>query len=696
MLEIRLLGPLEARDGERTIEVRRQKLRALLAVLALDAGRVLSKDGLVDRLWGEHAPAGAVHALESYVSQLRKLLGGSAIQTRAPGYVLDVAPEQVDALRFERLIGDGQAEEALALLYGPPLSDVATEPFAAAEIARLEELELSAREQLVELRLEQGRHAEVVPELERLVVATPYRERLRALLMLALYRSGRQADALAAYRSAREALVDDLGIEPGAELQELERAILRQDESLCAPAAARAEPAPPATSRPVRKTVTILFAVLPETQRDPEAVDEAQRLARTVVERYDARLEQSLGGNVVAVFGIPRVREDDARRALQAAEQLGDELDARVGLATGEVFAGDGPVAGEPLAAAERLARAAAPGEIGLAETTRRLAETRRLRLDSRLVGRARPLAALSEAFDAAVEDSTCQLVTVLGAAGVGKTRLVEEFLRGLAGATVTREPGELPDGPAVLVVEDLHEADPALLDEIERLAERSRGLPLLIVCTARPELLDDRPAWGGGQVNARSLLLEPLGEDESEQLMDNLLGESDLPPIVRRYIVGAAEGNPLFLEEFLVSLIDRAVLRLEGGTWTTQELPSLAVPPTIQALLAARIDRLPDDERQVLELASVEGRRFHAGTVAELAHEALRERVEPLIAALLRRDLVLANRDEEGAFSFRHQLLRDAAYDSIPKRTRADLHERLGGDHHSAQAQQLRAELDA
>jgi len=119
-------------------------------------------------------------------------------------------------------------------------------------------------------------------------------------------------------------------------------------------------------------------------------------------------------------------------------------------------------------------------------------------------------------------------------------------------------------------------------------------------------------------------------------------------------------------------------------------------VPPTIQALLAARIDRLPDDERQVLELASVEGRRFNARTVAELAPEALRERVEPLVAALLRRDLVLADRDEEGAFSFRHQLLCDAAYDSIPKRTRADLHERLGGDHHRAQAQRLRAELDA
>ena len=260
----------------------------------------------------------------------------------------------------------------------------------------------------------------------------------------------------------------------------------------------------------------------------------------------------------------------------------------------------------------------------------------------------------------------------------------------------MTREPGELPDGPAVLAVEDLHAADPELLDEIERLAESSRGLPLLIVCTARPELLDDRPEWGGGQVNARSLLLEPLGEDESEQLMDNLLGESDLPPIVRRYIVGAAEGNPLFLEEFLASLIDRDVLRLEGGTWTTQELPSLAVPPTIQALLAARIDRLPDDERQVLELASVEGRRFHAGTVAELAPEALRDRVEPLLDALVRRDLVVADRDEEGAF-------RSATNSCATRRTTRSRSGRVPtctsgsrATHHRAQAQRLRAELDA
>jgi predicted ATPase len=170
---------------------------------------------------------------------------------------------------------------------------------------------------------------------------------------------------------------------------------------------------------------------------------------------------------------------------------------------------------------------------------------------------------------------------------------------------------------------------------------------------------------------------------------MDNLLGEADLPPIVRRYVVDAAAGNPFFLEEFLASLIDRDVLRMEGGTWTTQELPALAVPATIQALLAARLDRLPEDERLVLELASVIGAQFDAETVAELAPEQLEDEVPALLALLARRDLVVR---EVERFSFRHRLLRDAAYESIPKRTRAHLHERLGQDD---EARKLRDELD-
>ena len=662
MLEVRLLGTLEVSDGERTIEIRRQKQRALLAVLALNAGRIVSKDRLADHLWGEQATIGAGHTLENYVSQLRKLLGHTRIATRAPGYVLDIDPEQVDALRFERLVRASRPEEALALVRGSPLADVASEPFAAAEIPRLEELEQSAREELISLRLAQGRHAEVVPELERFVVAEPYRERLRGLLMLALYRSGRQADALAAYRDAREALVQGLGIEPGEELQRLERAILQQDPSL------RASPPRSASSRPSRKTVTVLYALLPVAPRDPEAADPAGEQARAIVERHGGRVEHAVGDALVAVFGVPAVREDDAARALQAAEELG----GRTGIATGEVFVpgGEEPVTGEPVALAERLAREAADGEIRLSETTRQLAGGRGLRFESPLVGRERELAALTEALEAASATRSCQLVTLVGPAGIGKSRLIAEFMS--------------HGRPETVVLDDANVTD------VEAAVDRLRRRPALIVCAARPELFEEGPQWGGGKVNSRTILLEPLAEGEAEELMDNLLGRADLPPIVRRYIVGAAGGNPFFLEEFLASLIDRDVLRLEGDTWTTQELPALAVPPTIRALLAARIDRLPADERLALELASIEGREFRADTVIALAPAELRDDVHALLGLLAQRDLVLPA--EAGAYSFRHRLLRDAAYESIPKRTRADLHERLG---HADEARALREELD-
>jgi DNA-binding SARP family transcriptional activator len=657
MLEVRLLGTLEVSDAGRTVEIRRQKQRALLAVLALNAGRVVSKDRLVDHLWGEQATAGAGHTLENYVSQLRKLLGDTVIGTRAPGYVLDVDPNQVDVLRFERLVRESRPEEALDLVRGSPLADVASEPFAAGEISRLQELEHSAREELISLRLAQGRHADVVAELERLVAAEPYRERLRGLLMLALYRSGRQADALAAYRDARETLVEGLGIEPGEELQQLEREILQQDPSLRAPAPQGA------SGRPSRKTVTVLHALLPPAPRDPEAVDPRHEAARAVVDRHGGRVEHAVGDAIVAVFGVPAVREDDAARALRAAEELG----GRAGLATGEVFVpAAGPVTGEPLSAAEQLARAAADAEVRLDETTRQLAGGRGLRFDSPLVGRARELAAIADAFENATHSGACQLVTLVGPAGIGKSRLIAE-----AGS-------QLGDDAVVLVLDDDHDR---LEDEIGRL----RRTPALILCAARPE--DPIPA---AAVDSRTILLEPLPDDESEALMDNLLGRADLPPIVRRYIVGAAAGNPLFLEEFLASLIDRDVLRLEGETWTTQELPALAVPPTIRALLAARIDRLPADERLALELASIEGCDFSADTVARLAPAELRADVPALLRLLAKRDLVLPA--GVGAYSFRHRLLRDAAYESIPKRTRADLHERLG---HADEARGLREEVD-
>lgn len=174
---------------------------------------------------------------------------------------------------------------------------------------------------------------------------------------------------------------------------------------------------------------------------------------------------------------------------------------------------------------------------------------------------------------------------------------------------------------------------------------------------------------------NASSLLLEPLTIEESERLVDNLLGQSDLPEPVRAHIVASSEGNPLFLEELLAMLVDRAVLRREGARWTTEELPVLAIPPTVKALIAARIDRLGDGERLVLEIASVEGKMFRRETIAALAPDCPASDVERWVAALARRELIRPL-PGEAHYSFRHQLVRDAAYESMPKRVRADLHE--------------------
>jgi DNA-binding SARP family transcriptional activator len=241
-MEVLLLGPFEARDGEGVITLRRQKHRALAAALALHPREVVSSDMLVEELWGGDSPKTARQALQNYVSLLRKELGTDAIATYAGGYALNVDPEQVDAVRFERLVkedrGFAAAEErarvlraALALWRGPALADVLYEPFAAVAARRLEELRSLAREELIDAELDRGRHALLVSELEVLIEENPFRERLRGQLMLALYRSGRQAEALGAYRDARDALAE-LGLDPGVRLRTLEKAILTQHPAL--------------------------------------------------------------------------------------------------------------------------------------------------------------------------------------------------------------------------------------------------------------------------------------------------------------------------------------------------------------------------------------------------------------------------------------------------------------------------------
>jgi DNA-binding SARP family transcriptional activator len=263
-LEFRILGPVQAVAAGRVVRLGGGRQRALLALLLLHANQRLSNERLLDELWGERPPATAAKTVQVHISRLRSALAqpapsgsGGLVLTREHGYELRMDPERLDAYRFERLVVEGRSElaadrpqrarslleEALTLWRGEPLGDLAYEPFAQREIARLEELRIAARELLVEARLALGGHAELVGELERLVAEHPYRERLRGQLMLALYRSERQADALQAYQNARGTLVEQLGIEPGERLRELERAILAQDPGL--QLAAQAEPTAP-------------------------------------------------------------------------------------------------------------------------------------------------------------------------------------------------------------------------------------------------------------------------------------------------------------------------------------------------------------------------------------------------------------------------------------------------------------------
>jgi class 3 adenylate cyclase/tetratricopeptide (TPR) repeat protein len=581
-----------------------------------------------------------------------------------------------------------------------------------------------------------------------------------------------------------------------------------------------AEPA----AQDVRKTVTVLFSDVvgstPLGERlDPETL---RRLMsryfdrmKGVVERHGGVVEKFIGDAVMAVFGIPAVHEDDALRAVRAAVEMregltdlnrelqrehGVTVEARTGVNTGEVVAGD-PAAGRTLATgdaintAARLQQAAGPGEILLGAPTFRLvrdavriepvdalslkgkgtpveafsllevlpvAEAITRRLDSPMVGRDRERQLLRLAFDRAVEEKTCHLVTVLGAAGVGKSRLIEEFVGSLAqDVTVLRgrclpygegitfwpvaevirsaagigeeEPSEdaraklkvlcegaeareviyervaqvlgltsdsaVPEetfwairrlleslarrGALVVVFDDINWAEPTFLDLIEHLADFSRDAPLLLVCLSRQELLDHRPGWGGGKVNATTMLLEPLNETECDQLIENLLGRARISEEARDRIVGAAEGNPLFVEEMLSMLIDEGLLVRQNGDWVpTTDLSRVSVPPNIQALLAARLEQLDGEERAVMQRASVVGRVFYRGAVAELSPEPARQAVGSHLATLVRRELIRPHATEfsDETYRFRHILIRDAAYEAMPKETRAELHERFAG----------------
>jgi class 3 adenylate cyclase/tetratricopeptide (TPR) repeat protein len=531
----------------------------------------------------------------------------------------------------------------------------------------------------------------------------------------------------------------------------------------CANCGASLDALPPALEQ--RKTVTVVFCDITGSTELGESTDpEALRALlsryfdrmKGIVESHGGSVEKFIGDAVMAVFGVPVAHEDDALRACRAAVEMRDALPelgivGRIGVNTGEVVTGteERLATGDAVNVAARLEQAAEPGEVLIGEETSRLVraavgvgEERRLDLKGKaelvpaypllevkgelgrsfstpMVGRERELQGLRDAFARADADRSCQLFTVLGSAGVGKSRLATEFLADLEARVVrgrclsygegitywpvveiVKQLATLPAGdaerplrsllgetelpasaeeiawgfrklleqeaqahPLIVVFDDLHWAEETLFDLIEHVADLSRDAPLLLLCMARPELLERRPSWGGGKWNATAVLLEPLDAAETEQLLSEL---GDVAPELRERIVEVAEGNPLFVEEML------ALVRESGGA-------EVEVPPTIQALLAARLDQLDPAERSVLERGSIEGRTFHRGAVAALAEDD--GDVERRLVALVRKELVRPERAQlaaDDAYRFRHLLIRDAAYGALPKATRAELHRRF------------------
>jgi class 3 adenylate cyclase/tetratricopeptide (TPR) repeat protein len=514
--------------------------------------------------------------------------------------------------------------------------------------------------------------------------------------------------------------------------------------------------------REQRKVVTVLFCDLVGStalgeSTDPEALRARMRRyfedLRAILERHGGSVEKFVGDAVMAVFGIPVSHEDDALRAVRAAVEMRDAiaahgLEARIGVNTGEVVVGgegETLVTGDAVNVAARLEQAASSGDILIGAETRALVrdairaeaieplelkgksrpvEAHRLlevvedaaaierNLAAPLVGRQRERRRLWRAFEDAVADRTCQLFTLLGPAGMGKSRLVADFLERVGAeadvlrgrclsygegitywplvemlvpleiepeSVVASSPAETrvafrklletraAQRPQVAVIDDLQWAEPEFVDLVEHVADLSRDAPIFLLCVARNELLDARPDWSGGKLNATSLLLEPLGADDCEALIDNLLGERDLGADARERITAASGGNALFVEEMV------AMVRESG------DRDHVAVPPTINALLQARIDTLETELRLVLERASIEGEVFHVGAVAELSPDGLRPALDEHFAALVRRDLVRPERSliaGQDAYRFRHLLIRDAAYAAMPKELRAQLHE--------------------
>jgi DNA-binding SARP family transcriptional activator len=800
-MHARILGSFQLEEGGRRITLGGVRQRAVLVSLLLHANEVVPSEQLLMDLWGEDSPLSAANSLQAAISRLRRVLPPGRLITRAPGYALRIFPEELDVSQFEQLVSEGRQaltagaaeraartlRQALSLWQGPALADFRYEPFAQAEIVRLEELHLTCLEERVEADLALGLASVLVAELGRLVSEHPLRERLRGQLMLALYRDGRQTEALEVYRDFRSMLRDELGLDPSPQLRELETAILRQDSLVPSASTATGEPL---ARRPVT-VICILLRVVSHSGSalDPEAYEVVNEQSvsglTAVLERYGGKLAITADERLIGVFGAASVHEDDALRAVRAGlearrvlssemadmlRRYGVSLTYRFGVATGEaVVGGSVPLgsAGNVSGQAVMLAEAAEPGQILISRPTQELAaaaiETESagpdqfilrsaqaamrplaLRLDVPLVGRDEEVRQLAAACAVASQEQVTTLVTVIGEAGMGKTRLIyeierrhghevnvltgrclpygegitfwplREVIRQASGGHDSQDkikalldgeadaaevaarlslalgPGNQGrlDGaeifwaarrlletlarsrPLLVVFEDLHWAESTFLDLVESLAVQPGRSPVVLVCVARPELLEQRPAWAAGIERSLSIELTPLAEGSAAALLDSLTGDQDLPPSTRARLLETAAGNPLYLEQLAASLSDQTGSEI----WPV-------LPPTIQALLGARLQRLGPGASSVLARAAIIGKDFGVQAVRELLPPEARDPLTRNLQTLVAKRLVQyepSDRRPGDEYSFRHILIQEAAYRAIPKSLRAELHHRF------------------
>ena len=653
-MEFGILGPLAVRTEHGEAALGGSKPRALLALLLLHPNEPVSAERLALGLWGEDAPAGAVKTVQVHVSRLRKALGdGEAVTTTPAGYVLRVRPGELDAERFEDLVADGrralaagQAEhaatllrDALSLWRGPPLAELAFEPFAQAEIARLREQRLAALEARVEADLAAGRHAAVVGELQALVAEHPARERLAAQLMLALYRCGRQTDALEAYRRTRARLRDELGLEPGAALQGLQRQILQQSPAL-APVpeasadwrieALRPEPAP---AGPAANGAAARAALpLPPPLRRAAAAPFVGRV-RQLSDIHELWLRAS-GGARAAVLVAGEAGIGKTRLAAELARGVHGE---RALVLYGRCDEGLS-VPYQPFVEALRP-YAGALGASCLRETLGHLAPE---------LGRLLPeLAALGQPPAADPESARLALFEAFAA-------LVE---------TATRSE------PALLVLDDLHwAANPTLL-LLRHLVRSERPMRLLVVGTYRDTDID--PSGPLARLLAdlhRDAAVRSVGirglDDEAIAALLEAQGGARVPELVG-VLRAQTAGNPFFIGELLAHAAESGALPVAGA--------ELDVPEGLRQLIGQRVARLGERARQALRIGAVAGPTFSLALLEHaLGGDALDGLDEAVSAGLL-------SEAGPGEYAFAHALVRQTLYGELSAARRMRLHRRLG-----------------